>query len=144
MRICEGLVGSDKVGTGGPNDPITAALARIRQLAAHEVGHALGLSHNFAASTQGRYSVMDYTGPRVTLANGMPDLADAYGAGLGRWDLFAVDWLYGRDSKAEADAKAAAGVAEGLGFVADGEGSPVEADRPNRSEKGGVGKRVVR
>src|SRR3546814_17111797 len=54
MLIFEGLVGADKVGTGGPNDPITAALARIRQLAAHEVGHAPALSHHFSASTQGQ------------------------------------------------------------------------------------------
>src|SRR3546814_17846361 len=55
MLIFEVLFGADKVGTGGPNDPITAALARIRPLAAHAVGHALGLSPNFASSTQGSY-----------------------------------------------------------------------------------------
>src|SRR5204863_117072 len=33
-------------------------LARLRQLAAHEVGHTLGLQHNFAASTTNRASVM--------------------------------------------------------------------------------------
>ena len=49
-----------------PDDPVELALARIRQLAAHEVGHTLGLSHNFAASTYGRESVMDYPAPLVT------------------------------------------------------------------------------
>ena len=133
MLIFEGLVGADKVGSGGPDDPINAALARIRQLSAHEVGHALGLAHNFAGSTQGRYSVMDYPAPRVTLADGRPSLADAYGAGLGRWDVFAIDWLYGSDSQAEADAKAAAGVAEGLRFVADDDARPLDAAQPTGS-----------
>ena len=51
-------------------------LARLRQLAAHEVGHTLGLQHNFAASTTNRASVMDYPAPLVTLgAEGTPDLS---------------------------------------------------------------------
>lgn len=133
MLIFEGLVGADKVGKGGPNDPVNAALARLRQLAAHEVGHALGFAHNFAGSTQGRYSVMDYPAPRVTLANGVPDLGDAYGAGIGRWDRFAVDWLYGTDSDAEGQAKAAAAVAEGLRYVGDNDARPLASGQPNGS-----------
>ncbi|MEA1013832.1 zinc-dependent metalloprotease [Sphingosinicella sp. LY1275] len=130
MLIFEGLVGADKVGTGGPNDPIQASLARLRQLAAHEVGHALGLAHNFAASTQGRYSVMDYPAPRVGLVDGVPDLADAYGVGMGRWDIYAVDWLYGAANDAEAQAKAAAAVAEGLRYAADNDARPVGTAQP--------------
>lgn len=130
MLIFEGLVGADKVGTGGPNDPIQASLARLRQLAAHEVGHALGFAHNFAGSTQGRYSVMDYPAPRVRLAGDAPDLGDAYGVGLGRWDRFVVDWLYGSDSEAEARQKATAAVAEGLRFVGDNEARPLGSAQP--------------
>ncbi|HEX8533441.1 MAG TPA: zinc-dependent metalloprotease [Allosphingosinicella sp.] len=130
MLIFEGLVGADKVGSGGPNDPIVASLARLRQLAAHEVGHALGFEHNFAASTQGRYSVMDYPAPRVGLADGRPDLKDAYGVGLGRWDMFVVDWLYGTDSDAEAQRKAEAAVAEGLRYVADSDARPTGSGQP--------------
>ena len=76
---------------------------------------------------------MDYPAPRVALVNGQPDLSDAYGAGLGRWDRFAIDWLYGADSEAEAEAKAAAGVAEGLRFVGDNEARVVGAAHPHGS-----------
>ena len=130
MLIFEGLVGADKVGTGGPNDPVQAALARIRQLAAHEVGHALGFAHNFGASSQGRYSVMDYPAPRVGLVNGIPDLSDAYGVGIGRWDRFAVDWLYGADDEAEASRIMAAGLAEGLRYVAEADARPAGSAHP--------------
>jgi hypothetical protein len=133
MLIFEGLVGADKVGRGGPNDPVTAALARLRQLAAHEVGHALGLAHNFAGSTQGRYSVMDYPAPRVGLVDGAPDLSDAYGVGVGRWDLFAVDWLYGARDDAQAAQFAAAGVREGLRYVTDADARSVAAAQPHGS-----------
>jgi hypothetical protein len=131
LIIFQALVGAKLTGTGDPNDPITAALARIRQLGAHEVGHALGLAHNFAASTQGRYSVMDYPAPRITLdAAGAPSLRDAYGAGLGPWDRFMIQWLYGAKTDAEARAILAQGRAEGLRFVADNDARPVGAGQP--------------
>ena len=119
IQIFEGLVGADKLNTGGPNDPVQAALARLRQLAAHEVGHTLGFAHNFAASTQDRASVMDYPAPRIGLVDGRPDLSDAYGVGVGKWDMATVDWLYGEPDEAAAKAKAADVVASGLRYVED-------------------------
>ena len=71
-------------------EPAAMVLARIRQLSAHEVGHTLGLAHNFAASTYGRASVMDYPAPLVKIRDGKTlDLSDAYARGIGAYDVFA-------------------------------------------------------
>ncbi|MFC7004260.1 zinc-dependent metalloprotease [Bowmanella sp. JS7-9] len=70
------------------------ALARIRQLAAHEVGHTLGIAHNFAASQNDRASVMDYPHPKITLKNGDIDLSDAYAVGIGEWDKYVISYGY--------------------------------------------------
>ena len=86
MIIFQALVGAGLSGTGDPNDPITATLARIRQLGAHEVGHAIGLAHNFAASTPGPLLGDGLSGAARTLEGGAPSLKDAYGVGLGPWD----------------------------------------------------------
>ena len=71
------------------------ALARIRQLSAHEVGHTLGLAHNFIASAEGRASVMDYPAPLVTLSGNDLELNEAYDTGIGAWDKLAVRYGYG-------------------------------------------------
>jgi len=75
------------------------ALARIRQLSAHEVGHTIGFTHNFAASTNGRASVMDYPHPTITLKNGEVDLSNAYAVGIGDWDKVTVAYSYAEFDK---------------------------------------------
>ena len=130
MLIFQALVGAGLTGTGDPNDPITATLARLRQLGAHEVGHAIGLAHNMAASSQGRYSVMDYPAPRVTLENGAPSLKDAYGVGMGQWDKWAITWLYGARTDAEALPMLAQARAQNLRFVSDDDSRPVNSAHP--------------
>jgi hypothetical protein len=127
MLIFEGLVGADQDGKGGPNDPIQVSLARLRQLAAHEVGHSLGFAHNFAASSQDRASVMDYPPPRVRLTGGKIDLSDAYGVGVGPWDRFTVDWLYGEGDPAAKAAKAQAS----LRYVTDQDARAVATGQPH-------------
>ena len=92
--IFEGLAGTASTGTGRPDDPIQLALARIRQLSAHEVGHTLGFAHNFAASTYGRASVMDYPAPLARVKDGAIDLSQAYDIGIGEWDIISTRYAY--------------------------------------------------
>jgi hypothetical protein len=131
LIIFQALVGAGLTGTGDPSDPVTATLARIRQLGAHEVGHAIGLAHNMGASSQGRFSVMDYPAPRVTLEGGAPSLRDAYGVGLGAWDKWVIRWLYGARTDAEAEPMLAEARAQGLRFVGDGDSRPVGSGNPS-------------
>jgi hypothetical protein len=94
--IAEGLLAPYEKGKAPKPDKMQVmALARLRQLAAHEVGHTLGLEHNFAASTVNRASVMDYPPPVVALgADGVPDLSQAYATGIGEWDKVSITWGY--------------------------------------------------
>ncbi|MDB3937928.1 zinc-dependent metalloprotease [Flavobacteriaceae bacterium] len=77
------------------NDPmLKMAIARIRQLSAHEVGHTIGFAHNFAASTNNRSSVMDYPHPLIKITNDEIDLSEAYAEGIGDWDKVSVAYSY--------------------------------------------------
>jgi hypothetical protein len=93
--IAEGLL--QPYQDGKPVDPRMQemALARIRQLSAHEIGHTLGLMHNFMASVKDRASVMDYPFPRFSMKeDGSMDLSQAYATGIGGWDKRAIIWGY--------------------------------------------------
>ena len=87
------------------NPMLQMVLARIRQLAAHETGHTLGLAHNFAASTVSfGDSVMDYPHPYVTSdANGAIDLSRAYANSIGDWDKVAINYGYRQFAPALSD-----------------------------------------
>ncbi len=93
--IAEGLLAPYEAGTEPDPEMLEMALARIRQLSAHEVGHTLGIAHNFAASTNDLASVMDYPHPRATItSDGTLSLDEAYDTGIGEWDKRAVAYGY--------------------------------------------------
>lgn len=133
--IFEGLVGADRSGTGAEDDPDRLAYQRLRQLSAHEIGHALGISHNFAASTfEGRASVMDYPAPWVIADGDRLDFSRAYTTGVGAWDRYVVNWLYGdapgQDPQGRRAALAAEAQARGYRFVNDTDTRPLGSLQP--------------
>jgi hypothetical protein len=125
------------------NDPmLQMALARLRQLAAHETGHTLGLAHNFAASAvahgpEQSVSVMDYPHPWITLdQNGTPDISRAYASGIGRWDKVAIDYGYRQfpattDESAELDRILRESIKAGLVFITDADARPIGSAHPH-------------
>jgi uncharacterized protein DUF4953/uncharacterized protein DUF5117 len=118
-------------------DPTTSpsmmALARIRQLAAHETGHTLGLDHNMAASSYGRASVMDYPSPYVKITNGKLDLSDAYATGIGSYDKWVIRYAYAQFPAAKEEQELDRIVREAPLFITDPESRPVSAAHPSAS-----------
>ena len=132
--IAEGLLapyaGANADGFDPAADPmLRLALARLRQLSAHEVGHTIGLAHNFAASTQDRGSVMDYPAPLATLDGSAVDVSDAYALGVGPWDVQAVRYGYAPDPAVPA-AVLAENRARGLAYLTDADARPAGAASP--------------
>ena len=141
--IAEGLLAPYKNGKvpDAAHDPMLAmVLARIRQLAAHETGHTLGLAHNFAASSYAQStSVMDYPHPYITLdADGRPDLSHAYAVNIGEWDKVAIDYGYrqfapgitGGSEHAALDGVLSAAEAKGLPYITDQDARPLGSAHP--------------
>lgn len=106
------------------------ALARIRQLSAHEVGHTLGIAHNFAASADERASVMDYPHPLITLNDGKIDVSKAYGIGAGVWDDYVINYGYSPLSERELTQLRDKTKASGLKFISDSEARSAAGSNP--------------
>ncbi len=105
--IAQGLLAPFENGLPADDKMLKMALDRLKQLAAHEVGHTLGLMHNYAASVSNRASVMDYPHPLVRLnAKGEMNLSNAYDLKIGDWDKVAITWGY-QDYPAGTDETAA-------------------------------------
>lgn len=128
--IAEGLLAPyDKTNTASPK-LLEMVLARLRQLSAHEVGHTLGLQHNYAASPVSRASVMDYPAPRAKLGpDGVPDLSDAYAKGIGEWDKVAIAYGYqdfpaGTNEAQALDRTLSDAFARGLMYLTDQDARP--------------------
>ena len=104
------------------------ALARIRQLSAHEIGHTLGFAHNFAASINNRASVMDYPHPKFSIKNNVIDFSDAYDTGIGEWDKVTVAYSYGDFPNVNEDAALQKVLTDaqqnGLRFISDSDARP--------------------
>jgi hypothetical protein len=133
-----------KVPDPARDEALAMVLARIRQLAAHETGHTLGLMHNYAASTMPHtpnqtMSVMEYPHPWITLdKNGVPDLRQAYPVGIGVWDKVAIDYGYrefDHDGKPVEDSAALEQIlhtaeAKGVLFLSDDDARPAGSASP--------------
>ena len=130
LLLAEGLTApyTDDHATGLPADDnplLDMALDRIRQLSAHEIGHTLGLRHNFAASANDRASVMDYPAPYATLDDdGAVSLEDAYATGMGAWDNTAVRYGYAYPQEGETEDELLARILQefdeqGLDYITD-------------------------
>jgi hypothetical protein len=134
--IAQGLASIFENGDESTGPMIELALARLRQLAPHEVGHTIGLTHNFASSVNDRASVMDYPHPYVTLKDdGTLDFSKAYDTGIGEWDKRMI--LYGyQDFPDDVDEDEALeaiineSIDMGLKFISDRDARPTGGGHP--------------
>jgi hypothetical protein len=136
FMIAQGLLSPFKGNSHEEDKAREMALARIRQLAAHEVGHTLGLVHNYASSVNDRASVMDYPHPLIQLTDeGEIDLSNAYDTGIGKWDKIAIRYGYSAfppqaDEKAALDRIIRESLHRGLYFISDRDARPMGSAHP--------------
>lgn len=134
--IAEGLLAPYKNGKAVPKDMKEIALARLRQLVAHEIGHTLGLVHNFAASYTNRASVMDYPHPFITVdQDGSINWSEAYDVNIGEWDKVAIAYGYSDFPEGTNEAEALNKIIQnsfdqGIRFISDADARPFGGAHP--------------
>ncbi|MEM8568686.1 MAG: zinc-dependent metalloprotease, partial [Bacteroidota bacterium] len=133
--IAEGLLAPYENGNEVPKEMQEMALARLRQLSAHEVGHTIGLSHSFSSSTEGRASVMDYPHPVAEIKNGKIHLSNAYDDKIGAWDKISVAYGYqdfpeGTNEDSELEKIIQNSLKAGLTFLSDQDARPQSGAHP--------------
>jgi len=133
--IAEGLLAPYEVGKPVSKEMEQLALNRLKQLAAHEVGHTLGLAHAYSSSTEGRSSVMDYPQPLAKLINGKVDLSEAYDDKIGEWDKVAIAFGYqdfpdGANEEKELNDIIQNSFKKGLTFLSDQDARPMGSAHP--------------
>jgi len=111
------------------------ALARIRQLSAHEIGHTLGFAHNFTGSSNNRSSVMDYPHPTLKIVDGEIDYQNAYSVGIGEWDKVSVAYNYSEFLNSEDENKSLQKILknsfiDGHRFISDSDSRPISGAHP--------------
>ncbi len=136
FMIAQGLTKAPYASENIDESPMSElAIARIRQLSAHEIGHTLGFAHNFAASTNGRASVMDYPHPKLDIIDGEISYKNAYAVGIGEWDKTSVRYSYsdfpnGVDEKDALNTILEESILAGNRFISDRDARPIGGAHP--------------
>jgi hypothetical protein len=134
--IAEGLLAPYEEGREANPEMEQMAIQRLRQLSAHEIGHTIGLAHNYISSAQGDASVMDYPHPKVIImGTGKLSLANAYDQKIGAWDKVAINYGYRQfpsnvDQDAELEKILMDAKNEGLTFLSDQDARPLGSAHP--------------
>lgn len=133
--IAEGLLAPYEEGLPVSKEMEQMALARLRQLAAHEVGHTLGLAHAYSSSAENLASVMDYPHPMAKLVNGKIDLSEAYDTKIGVFDKVSIAYGYQHFPQGTDEDKALNDILQkslkaGLTFLSDQDARPQGGAHP--------------